>query len=227
MGIVNLIEGHRRFAERYVPTKADFIQKLAIEGQRPEVLVVCCSDSRVIPELITGAGPGSLFVVRNIGNLIPSAQSRNSSVGAAIEFAIDTLRVSHLLVLGHYGCGGMTAVKGVFAAGGPLPTGPLADWLFFAKDSYDLAVARGALERADWLDVLVEENVLQQLANALTFESVRRAIDEGRLELHAWTYHLASGKLLFYDADRNAFLADNQTRGALTPAQVESREVIR
>ena len=117
MTIRRLVDGHLRFADVYVRSSGNFIARLAAEGQHPEALVVCCSDSRVIPELITSAGPGALFVVRNVGNLIPPFDSANASVGAALEYAVDHLKVSHLVVLGHYGCGGMGALRSIFGPG--------------------------------------------------------------------------------------------------------------
>lgn len=225
-GIQRFVSGHRAFSTRWVNTGSDLLEDLA-RGQKPEALVISCSDSRVIPELITNAGPGAMFVVRNVGNLVPPFDTGHQSVAAALAYAIDHLHVSHLVVLGHYRCGGMAAVRELYGSHEE-PHHPLdpsiADWLRYAKDSWDEMIATHKAESADWHDELVEENVLQQLANALDYPTVSRAVDEGRLQLHAWIYDLATASLRFWDTKQQRFVADPHGTGHITREQVEDQD---
>jgi carbonic anhydrase len=223
-GIDRFLDGHKAFAESLGVDERAVLKGLA-GGQTPDAVVIGCSDSRVIPELITNAGPGSLFVVRNVANLVPPHVSGNTSVAAALDYAIDHLRVSHLVVLGHYGCGGMKAVRDFFADGthDHEPKEALPTWLAYGRDSWDELVASGDHRSADWHARLVEENVLQQLANALDYPSVRRAIDEGRLQLHAWVYDLEHANLRFWDSRSKQFVEGDGT-GAISAAEVESED---
>ncbi|MCC7541253.1 MAG: carbonic anhydrase, partial [Deltaproteobacteria bacterium] len=106
----SLLEGHRFFRTSYVAGERDFLHQLASVGQSPDALYVGCSDSRVVPELLTSSAPGALFVVRNVANLVPSLTHADASVGAALEYAIGHLHVPHVIVCGHLGCGGIGAL---------------------------------------------------------------------------------------------------------------------
>ncbi len=237
MPIDRLIEGHQHFVETFAKAESEYLRALAEEGQRPDTLLVGCSDSRVIPELITGAAPGHLFVVRNIGNMVPPYATQNMTAGAALEYAIDKLGVQHVVVLGHYGCGAMAALRDLFgpggaAAQGPLPDTPLVTWLRYAEASYHEAVERGALDTGAWLDTLVEENVLQQLAHVIEYPVVRAAAERGELKLHAWTYALDEARLYFFDARTRSFESSEvapQTRaaGQMTLDEIEREDHVR
>ncbi len=223
-GIHRLRGGHHHF-RAWAKTEREALRRLA-KGQSPDAVVVSCSDSRVIPELILNVEPGSVFVVRNVANLVPKVGSGDASVGAALEYAIDTLRVHHLIVLGHYGCGGMAAIRDAFAHAHepghrPVP-GQLGAWLEHGHDSWDELVHAGDAECADWHERLVEENVLQQLANAYAWPVVQRAVAEGRLQLHAWTYDLATASLRVWDPDQEKFTATGA--GSITPEQLDEQD---
>jgi carbonic anhydrase len=211
MPIEKLVEGHRHFVATFARAESHYLRQLAEEGQNPDTLIVSCSDSRVIPELITGAAPGHLFVVRNIANIIPPFASQNMSVGAAIEYAVEVLEVSHIVVLGHYGCGGMAALRGLFGPGGKAAEkpadDPLVSWLRYGEPSYHEAVHKGVLDTPAWLDTLVEENVLQQLAHLIEYPVVQKAVEARKVTLHAWAYSLERAMLNFFDADSAKFVA--------------------
>lgn len=194
-----LLRGHATFRREYVAGSRDFLSKLASEHQSPDTLYIGCADSRVIPELLTSSAPGELFVVRNIANLVPDAARADASVGAALEYAVQALHVAHIVVCGHYGCGGVKAmIDGV-----PPKMPELATWL------RDAAVLNSAANNAElaaearWRQA-VEENVLDQLANLPTYPCVRDALDAGRLTLHGWVYDL-QGSLTVYDHDEGRF----------------------
>ena len=106
-----LVEGFRDFRKTYFEKNNNVLQRLAEEGQSPKTMVICCSDSRVEPSILFGTGPGDLFVVRNVANLVPPFTSKdNVSIGSALEYAVKILRVKDIIVLGHAHCGGVAAL---------------------------------------------------------------------------------------------------------------------
>ncbi len=199
----SLIAGHGRFKADYVAAESAFLERLATAGQHPAALFIGCSDSRVIPELLTGAGPGELFVVRNIANRVPARNDPDTSVGAALEFAVEQLQVRDVIVCGHDQCGGIGAALDGLA--GIRPGSELAGWL---------AGLRPAVERARTVDAsrdvllrrAVEENVLEGIAALMTFEATSTAVAAGQLRLHGWVYDLANATLRAYDARRDRFV---------------------
>lgn len=235
MPIERLIRGHQHFAENFAKAESEYLRELSTVGQSPDTLIVSCSDSRVIPELITGAQPGHLFVVRNVGNMVPPYATRNMTVGAALEYAIDVLGVKHVIVLGHYQCGAMGALRGLFGPGGttskgPLPDTPLAAWLRYAEPSFHEAVHKGALDTSAWMKTIVEENVLQQLANAIEYPVVRSAVEGDKLKLHAWTYSLEEARLYFFNAKEREFRSSDVEVGAaghMTIDEIEREDHVR
>jgi carbonic anhydrase len=212
----SLLRGHDRFLRRKLGAERTFLRKLADENQSPAALYIGCSDSRVVPELLTSSSPGELFVVRNVGNLVPTFEHVDSSVGAAIEYAVAHLHVPHIIVCGHYGCGG---VRGMLDGGshlGHLPS--LHEWL--AGVAPAVARARAQLqtehaadaeqeESSDRTENLwrrsVEENVVQQLLHLATYPAVRSQIDADLVDLHGWVYDLHSLRLSVYDSEKGSF----------------------
>lgn len=198
-----LLAGHGRFRAEYATAERAFLERLAVEGQRPSALFIGCSDSRVIPELLTDAAPGELFVVRNVANHVPVHDDPDRSIGAAIEFAVGQLGVREVIVCGHDGCGG---VKAAFDGLSTIePDSELAAWL----NGLLPAVARARAFDADPNDQFrraVEENVLEGIANLMTMPSVAAAVAAGHLRLHGWVYGLHEGTLRVYDAERDGFV---------------------
>lgn len=194
-----LLRGHASFKREYLQQSRAFLADLASQHQSPDALFVGCADSRVIPELLTSSRPGELFVVRNVANLVPPAERADSSVGAALEYAVMALHVGHIVVCGHYGCGGVKAmIDGVDGAAMP----ELATWIS------DAAVANSAARRDPTVDQwqhAVEENVLDQLANLSTHRCVRERLDAGTIQLHGWVYDLHGG-LRAFDDDTERFV---------------------
>ena len=150
-------------------------------GQRPEAMLITCADSRIEPGRITNTQPGELFIVRNVGNIIPIYGDTDPHVSAAVEYAIEVLHVRHIVVCGHTHCGAMEALLNPASLEG-LPA--VEAWLAKA----------GALPRPDGpqaLDHLVEQNVLTQIGNLRTYPSVARR--SGELEIHGWVFDIATG----------------------------------
>lgn len=198
--VAEMAAGHRRFK---VAREADraFLTALADGKQQPKMLWIGCADSRVDPAEILGAGLGDLFVIRNIANLVPPAGSGDDSVGAAIEYCLDHLGVDDIVVCGHTGCGGIAAVSQSV----PPSEVHLDRWVDHARASARLIAAAGVPDD-ERLDATVKANVLFQKDNLLSYPTVRRALGEGRLRLHAWLYDLRTADMLGYDAGSGAWL---------------------
>lgn len=188
-----VIEGHRRFREKF-ESENEVFTRLAEEGQNPKVLWIGCSDSRVIPELITGAEPGELFNVRNIANVVPPASGEACSTGAAIEYAVLHLRVDHVVVCGHTGCGGIKALE---APPSPAAEPHIAAWLELAAPARRQVLARGVPPEEIYLET-VKANVLLQCENLRSHPCVRAHEQAGDLRVHAWLYDLRSGVIAEY-----------------------------
>jgi carbonic anhydrase len=189
-----LISGHRQFRERFDSEHEVFV-KLAEEGQNPKVLWIGCSDSRVVPELITGADPGELFDVRNIANVVPAAGSPACATGAAIEYAVIYLGVRHIVVCGHTGCGGIKALETP-----PEPEGHphLASWLELARPARD-RVLQSDIPQTDCYLETIKANIILQCENLRSYSCVAEREKSRELSIHPWLYELHTGKILAFD----------------------------
>jgi carbonic anhydrase len=164
-----LLGGVRAFQQHTAPGLRPELARLAREGQSPAQLFITCADSRLVPNVITNSGPGELFTVRNIGNLVPPP---DDSVSAAIEYAVDILRVRTIAVCGHSGCGAMQSLlHGAHRRDGLART-PLTRWLRHGQDSLQRVrhaparIVRDATATPDALERLCLTNVVQQLATS-------------------------------------------------------------
>jgi carbonic anhydrase len=196
-----LIRGIAEFRRRNSPEQKSLFARLAL-GQAPDSLFVCCSDSRVAPNVFASTDPGDLFVVRNVGNLVPCCDAHGKSLsdrseGAAIEFALANLNVTDVIVCGHSECGAMAALlKGVEN----IPWPNLRSWVAGAGTS--LARLRAGEEVDSGLSEvnrLSQLNVLQQTENLLTYPIVRERVDAGQLSVHAWWFDIGNAEVLAYD----------------------------
>ncbi|XXF78789.1 carbonic anhydrase [Myxococcaceae bacterium GXIMD 01537] len=205
--VTRLIQGHSEFRQGFFHHERELFEVLAKGAQAPLALMISCCDARVVPDLITSAEPGDLFVVRNIANIVPrfDKENRNQSVGAAIEYAVHVLKVPHIVICGHTGCGGIQAIaEGPEKLADEMPT--LANWLHAARSLHDRLTSVGhGRTTEDLARQLVFENVVVQLENLLTYPVVTRALDEDRLELHGWVYDLADASLRVYHPETNSF----------------------
>lgn len=197
------LHGHLEFKRTHFDRRESML-RLAREGQSPHALYIGCSDSRVVPELLTGAAPGELFVVRNVAAYIPPREHADSSVGAAIEYALGPLDVRHLVVCGHTGCGG---VKAALAGTGTLPADmpELREWLTGVAQSIAPVSALG-LEGEALLTRAVEESVLASLGHLVGYGVVARKLEAGTLQLHGWIYDMHTVALRTFDPERDAFV---------------------
>ncbi|WP_030749253.1 SulP family inorganic anion transporter [Streptomyces griseus] len=203
-----LVHGIGKFQRNTAPLVRDELARLAREGQTPAQLFLTCADSRLVTSMITSSGPGDLFTVRNVGNLVPlpGEESGDDSVAAAIEYAVDVLRVRSITVCGHSGCGAMQALLG---AGPEDPATPLRRWLRHGRPSLErMASRRHAWARisgrlpADAVEQLSITNVVQQLEHLRAYESVARRLADGSLTLHGMYFHVGEAQAyLLSDAD--------------------------
>ncbi|MFD4415661.1 bifunctional SulP family inorganic anion transporter/carbonic anhydrase [Streptomyces sp. NPDC058467] len=195
-----LARGISAFQRNTAPLVRDELARLAREGQRPSQLFLTCADSRLVTSMITSSGPGDLFVVRNVGNLVPlpGKESGDDSVAAAIEYAVDVLKVRSITVCGHSGCGAMQALLTSEPGGAPTP---LKRWLRHGQPSLERMAAKdrpwarlAGRAPADAVEQLCLTNVVQQLEHLRAHESVARALREGVLELHGMYFHVGEAQ---------------------------------
>jgi carbonic anhydrase len=199
-----LIEGHRRFLAEAFPARRDQFHLLA-EGQAPETLFITCADSRIVPDLILQTQPGDLFICRNAGNVIPRAGEPAGGVSATIEYAVEVLRVRHLIVCGHSDCGVIRALMAPQALEG---LASVRDWLQHVEPAWKYVdeVERNAGELTRHT-ALTHANVLVQLDNLKTHAYITRALAEGRLQVHGWYYDILSGRIENFDEGLGKFVA--------------------
>lgn len=195
-----VLAGARRSRQVFEANRALY-EALAGQGQAPKVMFIGCSDSRVVPELITGTDPGDLFVMRNVGNIVPPFGTGEAGPGATIEYAILHLAVEHLVVCGHTGCGGIHALEHALDWS---REAHLARWIENARTA-QTAVQAGGLPPEERHLATVRENVLLQLDHLRSYDAVRDAEGSGRLALHGWVYHLESGALERFDPENRSW----------------------
>jgi carbonic anhydrase len=192
-----LADRYRRFRHRHFEHHVDKYQELATYGQSPEVMIVSCCDSRVDPETIFSAMPGELFVMRNVANLIPPFETGGTyhGVSAAIEFAVLNLRIKHLVVMGHSGCGGVKAALDRTAA---VETDShfISKWMSMLENARlkVLASHQGSSQK-DLLTALEKEAIKTSIANLRTFPFLAEQEAKGRLGLHGAHFDIGTGML--------------------------------
>lgn len=201
-----LIDGYNAFAAGRLLREQDRYRALAEHGQSPEIMVIGCCDSRVSPEVIFDARPGELFVVRNVGNLVPpyTPDGAQRAVSAALEFAVQALKVKHIVVLGHAQCGGIRAFAEEAA---PLSPGDfIGRWMSLIAPAAKTVGPRGGMPLADYLTKLEQASVVQMLDNLMTFPCVRILAERDKLVLHAAYFGVANGELSVLDRASGKFL---------------------
>ncbi|WP_242587489.1 SulP family inorganic anion transporter [Streptomyces sp. MST-110588] len=212
-----LLGGLSAFQRYTAPLVREELARLAHEGQRPTQLFLTCADSRLVTSMITSSGPGDLFTVRNVGNLMPppGSEATCDSVGAAIEYAVEVLRVGSVTVCGHSGCGAMQALLG--SDHEPGARTPLARWLRHGRPSLARMERIGRLGRGevaladrpvvDDLERLALVNVMQQLDHLMAHPCVARRVAEGALTLHGMYFHVAEAQAYVLDRTTGRFSA--------------------
>jgi len=208
----DLVEGYRAFRRGRLRREQARYRELADHGQAPDTMVIGCCDSRVSPEVIFDCGPGELFVVRNVANLVPPYAPGESfqGVSSALEYAVQVLKVKHILVLGHGRCGGIR----VFAE----QSAPLSPGDFIGKWMSLIAPAAKSIEAhkdnaGNYLTQLEQASLAITLNNLMTFPFVREQVEQGRLTLYAAHFDVSSGELAVRDPATGRF--DTLTRSTV------------
>jgi carbonic anhydrase len=215
--VQRLISGLHHFQSSVFAPQRELFERL-LDGQRPDALFITCSDSRVAPNLITHTPPGTLFILRNAGNIVPAWGAPTNGEAATIEFALTALDIRDIIICGHTHCGAAKAILDEKYVAG-MPT--MARWLeHSAKTRRIMSESYRELPEDARLVACIEENVLVQLENLRTHPLVAERIADGRLSLHAWVYALESGQVHAYDADAGQYVpVSDAQRGPHDPPE--------
>ncbi len=202
---IPFIEGVEKFKKLKFKEYEQKFRELVEKGQSPKALFITCSDSRIHPDEITGAGIGELFIIRNVGNMVPPFKPDNDfhGVAAAVEYAVSVLNVPDIIVCGHSHCG---ACESLYK---DLPDNDevihVKKWLELAADVKKVALS-SIPEKGRKLFQLTERlNIIKQLENLLTYPGVKRKVENGSLRLHGWYYIIEQGEIEYYDPHKNEF----------------------
>lgn len=202
-----LLDGYRAFMAGGFAADAERYRDLEAHGQSPSTMIIACADSRVDPATIFNAGPGELFVIRNVANVVPgyAPDGRAHGVSAALEFAVKVLRVSNIVVMGHAQCGGIKALlmdeKNTDGIGEFV-----APWMANSREILDRVMTHSAgQDMATILEQMEEENIRLGLANLMSFPWIAEPVNAGRVALHGMHFGIAQGRLTRLDPETNRF----------------------
>lgn len=212
-----LIKGLREFKSSYFHTHQELFEQLS-HSQKPRVLFITCSDSRIDPNLITQAEVGELFVIRNAGNIIPPFGATNGGEGATIEYAVQALDIQQIIVCGHSHCGAMKGLMKLEKLREEMPL--VHDWLKYAEATRRLVKDHySEYEGEELLEIIIAENVLTQIENLRTYPVIHSKLYQGQLTIYAWIYHIETGEVLAYDPNTHAYVS---TQSQFSDSQVET-----
>jgi len=205
--IAELVDGYRRFLKSRYSEQAEVYRSLAETGQSPSTMVIACCDSRVDPATIFNSGPGQLFVLRNVANLVPPYEARadHHGTGAALEFAVGGLQVSNILVMGHGRCGGVQAyLQGVYER--PAQSSFIDRWMKLLDPAWDKVSGEAAnFSPETQLRTLEHASVRNSIENLKTFPFVQERVAQGSLLLHGAYFDISDGKLMSLDPQSGRF----------------------
>ncbi|MEJ6000350.1 carbonic anhydrase [Paucibacter soli] len=194
-----LLSRLRRFNTDFFPQYQAQFKDLVEQGQHPTTLFIGCSDSRVVPYMLTGAGPGELFLVRNVAAFVPpyDGSAGHHGTAAAIEYAVLALEVQHIIVCGHSHCGGIRALYGEV----PTEATNLRAWLDMGREAVlPVQLSDEALRRTE------QRSVVLQLERLMEYPMVRARVEQGRIALHGWHYVIEAGEVHVFDVNLGAFV---------------------
>ena len=202
-----LIQRYHGWKDTTYEENRDLLKHLASEGQHPSAMIISCCDSRVLVTSIFGAEPGDFFVHRNIASLVPPYEPDGDRHGtsAAVEYAVTVLKVAHLIVIGHSGCGGVAGCHAMCSGDAPEleeKSSFVGRWLDILRPGFERV--HGKAE--DEIRALEKEAVLISLENLMTFPFVKSAVESGELSLHGLWTDIGDGGLQLYDNESGTFL---------------------
>jgi carbonic anhydrase len=196
-----LVEGYAAFRDGRLPQERSRFEEMAETGQKPEIMVIACCDSRVSPEVIFDARPGELFVVRNVANLVPpfSPDGELHGTSAALEFAVQALKVKHIVVMGHARCGGVHAYVGRMRNPGAddalSPGDFIGKWMTLISPAAEALPPQASESDYDYAERLALHSIRNSIENLLTFPCVNILHGKGRLSLHGAVFDVTTGTL--------------------------------
>lgn len=205
MPIKRIIRGLNEFQSNYFISHQEMFSQLC-QGQSPEILFITCCDSRIDPNLLTQTQPGELFIIRNLGNIIPAYSNANASEGAGIEYAVSGLDIKHIIVCGHSHCGSMKGLLQINNLSEPMPL--VYGWLRHNAESTRRLLQDNYqdYDGEKLLRIAIEENILTQIENLETYPVIRSRLHGKQISLHAWLYEIETGNIFTYNAQENRFV---------------------
>jgi carbonic anhydrase len=212
MNIHDIVEGSETFRKEKFKKYQHRFEKLVKEGQSPKILFIGCSDSRVLPNLITDTGPGDLFVIRNIGNFVAPYKPDEDfhSTAAAIEYAVSVLEVEDIIVCGHSHCGAIGALYTPHKLESPHLI-HVKRWLTLGEDAKAFVTAHMPkdIAKEEILEATEKVSAVMQLDNLMTYPVVRERVEAGKLYLNAWHYNIENGSITYFESDAQEFVPLN------------------
>ncbi|OQA35627.1 MAG: Carbonic anhydrase [Candidatus Dependentiae bacterium ADurb.Bin331] len=205
--IKKLIAGNAAFRKKFFNTTTIFDELVAF-GQRPKIMIISCSDSRVDPAMVFDAQPGELFVVRNVANLVPPCEQSGKYHGtsAALEFAVRFLQVEHIIILGHSYCGGIQALIDNAELLDKNSDNFIAQWMQLARPAYDKMNEEHASLTEQEKNTRCEQYALaNSLENLMSFSWIAERVEQQKLQLHAWYFELSTGLIANYEKTNNTW----------------------
>ncbi|MGV1951964.1 carbonic anhydrase [Agrobacterium vitis] len=203
----SLLAGYSNFMNGRYSDERDRYRALAEQGQNPKTMVVACCDSRSAPETIFDCGPGELFVVRNVANMVPPYEpdGQYHSTSAALEFAVQALKVENIIVMGHGRCGGIRAALDPDSE--PLSPGDfIGKWMNLIKPAAEQIQNASVMTDAERQTAMERISIRNSIENLRTFPNVRALEDEGKLAIHGAWFDISNGELWVMDPDSRDFL---------------------
>lgn len=205
--ISKLIKGNKKFKDAHFPKLECTFDDLVENGQKPQILFIGCSDSRVVPDLIVDSEPGDMFILRNIGNFVPPYKNDTDFHGssAAIEYAVSVLEVKDIIICGHSHCGACAALYKDLSDEPHLVH--VNKWLELGKKAkeYTLLAVDDKNNKEKILRTTEKISIKHQLENLLTYPEVYRRVKDGLLDIHGWYYKIEDGSIEYYDGESYSF----------------------
>ncbi|MCK4440706.1 MAG: carbonic anhydrase [Sulfurovaceae bacterium] len=199
-------DGYKKFRKEYFKDNKKLFNELS-EGQKPHTMIITCSDSRVAPTKILSATPGELFISRNIGNIVPPYERTQGATQSAIEYAVNSLKVEHLVILGHSSCGACSHLyHEITEDNKDVELGHVDEWLKLAYPAKHNAILECLNNpQKSRAEVTEKNNIQLSIQRLMTYPYIVKALEDKRLELHGWWYDIGSGKLEAYDYGSKTF----------------------
>lgn len=201
---IKLLEGFQRFKQQYFGDDNRLYASM-LKGQPAKTLMLACCDSRVDPAILTDCDPGDLFTVRNVANLVPPSEhdGQHHGTSAALEFAVNSLEVENIIVMGHANCGG---IKALWEDNDDSQSQFIHPWVSIAQPAKDWVKHKlsSATEEVQ-IKACEQRAVLESLANLMTFSCIRQRVEQGSLSLHGWYFDIPAGELLCFNSQTGAF----------------------